>query len=207
MGRRVATVVGPSASQSDADARNIPPSTINALVQHQSRAKTAGPWDSNDHLAIFELLQDIRRSPEEHLADDADVHGVLIYALVQDFQGLAGKSNPFDDRTRAVEHALLCLEVIDMALSRTPKALFQRISQGPATGSELCLWMLPKLLAAINDWENPSVTDRIQGTLDLCLSVFNGSFRSRYMLLKVQNFYECCVGGQSAMLSRSHTLT
>lgn len=202
----MAPMAGPSASQVDADARNIPPSTINALVQHQSRAKTAGPQDGNDHLAIFELLQDIRKNPGEHLTDDLNVHCVLICALVQEFQGLAGKTNPFDDSTQAIEHALSCLEVIDMTLSRTPKVLFQHINQSAPTGSELCLWMLPRLLSAVNIWDINSVTDRIQVTLELCLSVFTGSFRFRHLLLKMQRFYVCCVGGQSSMLVLSSTL-
>lgn len=194
MGRRVPTAAAQPASQMDGDTRNVPPSTISALVQHQSRAKTAGPQSGDDQLAIFELLHDIRANPKEHLTDDLEVHGTLVHALVQEFLGLASRSDPFEAKEKALEHATSCLDVIGMTLTRTPRVLFHKDNLNAEAG--LCLWMLPKLFSAIIEWQDETLQSRIQHTLRLCLQVLDGSYRYRNLASKLQQFYRICVDGE-----------
>lgn len=197
MGRRVVQMAGPSASQLDGDARDIPPSTISALVQHQSRAKTSGLQDGNNQLVISELLQDIRANPHEHLGDDLDLHCHLIHALIQGLSGVVINQNPFQEESDASDHVLSCLEVIDMTITRTPKALFHDLDLGSGNHSILVMWMLPKLMAATNTALNDQVSSRMQRMLELCLAVFNNSYRSRDHLHRLQLFYRICVQGRS----------
>lgn len=195
MGRRVMPMAGPSASQVNGDDRNVPPSTITALVQHQSRAKTSGPQDGSDQAAILELLQDIRSNPQEHLTDDPGVHCVLIHALIQVMAGICSDNNASPGPTVELSYAAACIEGIEIAISRMPRVLFFTISQGSGNGSLLCLWMLPQILSMVKSSRDASLQDRLQALLTLCLKAISGSFRHRDLLHRLQRFYQICVDG------------
>ena len=197
MGRFTVPMAGPSASQADGDNRNVPPSTISALVQHQSRAKTSGPQDGSDQSAILELLQDIRSDPQEHLGDDLSVHCLLIHALVQVLSGLALEQNALQGQTAVNDYANSCIEGFRIAISRMPRVLFVTINDGSGKGSLLCQWMIPQLLSASKSSQDAALQDSLQTLLTLCLQVLRGSYRHRELLSRLQRFYQICIDGSN----------
>lgn len=182
-------------SQVNGDSRDVPPSTISALVQHQSRAQQPNLRGGDESSLVFELLEDIRQNPDEHIADNLDENAGLLRALPQMFLASPQANDPFEARKTAVDHALACLEVLELAISRTPKVLFHTSGNGTGASAQLCLSLLPRLFAAVDDWDNVAVTDRLVKVFNTCLQALTCSFKMRKLLLKLQQFYEQCVEG------------
>lgn len=182
-------------SQVNGDSRDVPPSTISALVKHQSRVQQPGLKGGGEASLVFELLEDIRQKPDEHIAEDLEENADLLRALPQMFLASPQVNDPFEAREKAVEPALACLEVLELAVSRTPKVLFYASNNGAGANTQLCLSLFPRLFAAIVDWDNESVRDGLTKVFTRCLQVLSNSFKVRKLLHKLRQFYEQCVEG------------
>ena len=152
-----------------------PPSSM--LAAHI--VPTHGPSPLNiDADSLLQLIDECLATDntgQPAIGDDAVVHHTLICVIVK--AGLeplsAGHADPFSDPGRHADHITRCLQVIELAIRRSPSVL--HVVSGPdhigPTDHEvpLFLWLVPKLLSLLGSQQQAlstvilKVTDLLGG--------------------------------------------
>lgn len=168
------------ASQHDEDVGNIPLSTISVLVQQHSRTRTIDQ-------TFTSLLQEIKTDPHHNISLDEAENSSLIHALCQTCLVA------LDNTSVGIDHAVACLDVIELTIRRTPRVLFHLCGPDSATGTELCLWLYPRLFSGLQHLPPPEFQGRIEVIISSSLLALRNDFRNVRYARRLLKFYQICI--------------
>jgi len=166
----------------------IPPSTLAAQVVSNQKG-------SKEEAVFLQLLEEIRASPS---ALDHDINGnykLIAVVLEAGLRVIVSDDSVLSPRKDVVSHVIACLDVIEIAFTRSPAVLFRTEDSAPAS-PPLCLLLVAKLFIL---WQFNNVTelrDRVEELL-ICfhttLRTTRGYHEEAQKLFKL---YETCVSGE-----------
>lgn len=148
--------------------RHLPPSTLaDQIVQtHNNGQAITRP----EHQAVFaQLLEDIRALPSA-IESDVESNFNLIQVLVDACLDPLTKQAPFRQQDEVTTQALAGLDVIDIAVQRSPHVLCYASPTG-GRNEEMHAWLLPKFLSLAALCTNWPVQERIERSLTSWLHV------------------------------------
>jgi len=177
----------------EVDRRHPPPSTLaEQIVQtHHHGHVVARP----EHQAVFaQLLEDIRALPSA-IESDIESNFNLIQVLVEACLDPLTKQSPFQRQDEVTTQALAGLDVIDIAVQRSPHVLCYA-SPGSGRTDEMHAWLLPKLLSLAVLHANWPVKERIETSLTSWLFILESRVTSWKDLDAVIRSLRSCFEGK-----------
>lgn len=169
-----------------------------------------------DRESFAQLLDESLGQDEDgqpNLGTDISINHRLICIIVKAGIDTANTNNlddPFVRGRDKLDHILRCLEVIDLALQRSPDVL-HRIS-GPedhGAGDEsvpLFMWLIPKLLSLIGiaDGETHTVSDKCRMILNGAASMQSRSAQCTRNALAISSFTAVCANGKPKLCRKDN---
>ena len=172
-----------------------PPSTIAAqIVENHSLAE--GCREPKSRAAFGQLLDEIRACPSD-VECNVQSNYRLISVLAEAGLDALAKQDPFAPRNEIITQAIASLEVIEVATRRSPDVLFY---DGPGTngqGSQVCLWLLPKLFSVIACKEYSHIQASLQRLLQSFLDTLARSPERWVEVAMLVQLYQTCTDGSS----------
>lgn len=175
-----------------APGKDLPPSTIaDQIVRNHNHGNVVAP---SEHQAIFaQLLEDVRALPSA-IESDVESNFNLIEVLVEACLDPLKRHDPFSQREDILMQAHAGLDVIDIAIQRSPNVLCY--SPGLTT-SKLHVSLLPRFLSLAALHGNQSVQTRIGQSLTVWLHVLAERVDLWMDLHTVMQSFQSCLHGMS----------
>lgn len=177
------------------DTKSIaPPSTAAQLVEQHSHSIAQN--QPHSRAAFSQLLVELRECPT---AIDADVQSnyKLISVIAEAGFDALTREDPFSKKQLIdVPEIIACLDVIAIAVQRSPEVLFHAGQDGEVEGSELCLWILPKLFWLLN-YNDAGVKEQAHNLFAVFSSVLKDSNKLHPKLVMMIQLYQICIDGKS----------
>lgn len=173
----------------------LPPSTIAAqIVENHSLAE--GGREPKSRAAFGQLLDEIRACPSavEH---NVQSNYKLISVLAEAGLDALAKQDPFAPHNEIITQAIASLEVIEVATRHSPDVLFY---DGPGTtgpGSQVCLWLLPKLFSVVDCMEYSHIQASLQRLLQSFPETLARSPERWEEVAMLVQLYQTCTDGSS----------
>ena len=159
----------------------LPPSTLAAQIVEQhsaSKGKTL-----NDDSTFRQLLDEIRASPK---AVEADPEGNYKLITVVAEAGLSNATfkDPFTSPSFARDRVSACLEVIEVALRRTPSILMHN-AQNPNPDNALFWLLLSKVVSLLAFPDMQKILRRFLRDVVLLLSRSPGNWEDKILFTQI----------------------
>jgi hypothetical protein len=140
-----------------------PPSSILATHVVHSNGVPDFDQDTFNQLLVEALGTDEQGRP--NLSDDVDINHKFICIVYEIGIERALENDPFRARGKADSHLLTCLEVIQIAIERSPQVVFVSSDRTGADGAvRSCLlysWLVPALLPLLASGQSNEIRDRV----------------------------------------------
>ncbi len=197
------------------DARVPPPSSI--LATHIAPINGHGlPHIDGDSLA--QLIEECLACDEDGLptlGNDFAVNQKLISVIIKAGidHAFTNHDEPFEKQGRNIDRVTRCLDVIDLAIHKSPQVLYAQSDQDDLGAGDqnvsLFAWLVPKLLWLASDArEDDRVVSRKSWSVlhNLVATAARCSSNSKHCGT-VSNFIASCTSGTASHLSSHHALT
>lgn len=157
--RRGATVNGLSKSAE-------PPS---AIAAHLAPGLSADGWrgPQHDQESLAQLLREVlgNQDGQVNLDTDVNVNHKLICVIAKAGLDISKHDDPFSSNDQVEQQTLDCLEVVDVAIRKTPEVL-HHTSEPDELGQEivnapLFTWLLPQLLSLFGTCTEGAVRNKV----------------------------------------------
>lgn len=178
-------------SNGDIEGNHIPPSTLAAqIVNNQNGPK--------EEAVFLQLLKEIRASPSALDDDIIGNHKLITVVLEAGLHAIAADDHVLLRSEDVASHAIACLDVIEIAFTRSPAVLFHT-EDSAENNPPLCLLLVAKLFIL---WQLDNATElrnRSEGLL-LCLHTTLWNTRGYHEeARKVLQLYESCISGKPSV--------
>ena len=126
--------------------KDAPPSTLAAqIVHHHSTARQRA---QPSHTSTFrQLLDEIRADPAALEADTGSNYKLISVVAEAGLQS-SSSPDPFDPVDQSSSQAVACFNVVEIALKRSPEALFFADSDQNPISSQLCFKLFSRILSS-----------------------------------------------------------
>lgn len=182
-------IPGKALNNDDHDQANlIPPSTLAAQIVNNQK----GP---KEEAVFLQLLEEIRASPSALDDDLVGNYKLITVVLEAGLHAIASDDNVLRRSQDVVNHAIACLDVIEIAFTRSPAVLFHT-ENSAVVSPPLCLLLVAKLFIL---WQFNNVSelrDRMEDLL-LCLHTTLRNTRGYHKeAQQLFELYEICISGK-----------
>ncbi|KAI9663334.1 MAG: serine/threonine-protein kinase M1 [Alyxoria varia] len=165
--------------------KEAPPSTLAAqIVQHHSTARQRA---QPSHTSTFrQLLDEIRADPTALEADTGSNYKLISVVAEAGLQS-SPTPDPFDPVEQSTSQAVACFDVIEIALKRSPEALFfADPDQNPIT-SQLCFKLFSKILSSASRADFDKLRLEIERILFV---IMRAGYSTPYMWSKIPILFQ-----------------
>jgi len=169
------------------EANLIPPSTLAAqIVNNQKGAK--------EEAVFLQLLEEIRASPSALDDDLIGNHKLIAVVLEAGLHAIASDDTVLLRGRDVVNHAIACLDVIEIAFTRSPAVLFYT-EDSAAASPPLCLLLVAKLFILWHVNKVDELCVRMEDLLFCLHTTLRNNRVHQKEAQKLFELYETCASG------------
>lgn len=128
-----------------------------------------------------------------------DVHNLISVVMKASLEHGAN-DNPFSPRKEAEGQTLDCLDIIRLAIQKTPQALYEisdpELLGKPGIYAPLYVWLTLHLLSLQGVWGQDDIRESIYGLFPTIVSAQFKSRRRFHSDRSISSFYQACIEGK-----------
>ncbi|KAK2760373.1 serine/threonine-protein kinase M1 [Arachnomyces sp. PD_36] len=125
-----------------------------------------------------------------------DVHNLISVVMKAGLED-GGNDNPFNPRGEAEGQTLDCLDIIRLAIQKTPQALYEisdpELLGKPGIYAPLYVWLTLHLLSLLRVWSQDDIRESIHGLFPTIVGAQFKSKRRWHSDRSISSFYQACI--------------
>lgn len=129
----------------------------------------------------------------------SDVHNLISVVMKAGLEH-GTNDNPFNPREDAEGQTLDCLDIIRLAIQKTPQALYEisdpELLGKPGIHAPLFVWLTLHLLSLLGTWGQDDVRESICGLFPVIVGAQFKSRRRWHSDRSISSFYQACIEGE-----------